>query len=491
MSKLRILEVASEVAPFARTGGLGDVVGALPKALAKLGHEVKVFLPRYGFIKAEEHGIKPQTRAYSVRLWDELVAYYLETCTDTRNRIEYYFINNAEYFDRPDFYVDPASGKDYIDNDERFIFFARAVLETVRSLDWQPDVIHVHDWQAALIPAYIKTTYGDDDFFRAVKTVLTIHNLGYQGIFPADRFKLLELPERLFYAMTGPFEFFGKVNFLKGGIMMADKLSTVSERYAQEIQSTEEYGYGLQGVLSERTNDLVGILNGVDYHVWSPSRDKKLQYKYTVNNLSGKRKNKIELLQDIKLPVRDSAPLIGMISRLTAQKGWDLIEEAAEDIFAMNLQMVVLGTGDAKYVELLKTLEQQYPGKIRAFTTFDDTLAHRIEAAADMFLMPSRWEPCGLNQLYSLKYGTVPVVRKVGGLADTVMDWDPSLQTGNGFVFEKYDARAMVLAIRRALAVYTRRRTWTKLVKSGMEQDYSWDSSASRYSALFESIASR
>lgn len=491
MSKLRILEVSSEVAPFARTGGLGDVVGALPKALARLGHEVKVVLPRYGFIKGEEHGLKPQAKAYNVRLWDELVAYYLETCNDARNRVEYFFINNAEYFDRPDFYVDPAAGKDYLDNDERFVFFSRAVLETIKHLDWRPDIIHVHDWQSALIPAYLKTIYKNDEFFQNTRTVLTIHNLGYQGIFPADHFKLLELPEHLFYAMTGPFEFFGKVNFLKGGIMMADKLTTVSERYAEEIQSTEEYGYGLQGVLNNRTDDLIGILNGVDYHIWSPSRDKKVQYKYTVSNLSGKRKNKIELLQEVKLPVRDSAPLIGMISRLTAQKGWDLIEEAADDIFAMNLQLIVLGTGDAKYIELLKSLEQKYPDKVRAFITFDDTLAHRIEAAADVFLMPSRWEPCGLNQMYSLKYGTVPIVRAVGGLADTVADWDPTSQTGDGFVFEKYDARAMLHAIRRALSVFTRKRTWTRLMKAGMEKDFSWDRSAARYADLFEQSAIR
>ena len=491
MSKLRILEVASEVAPFARTGGLGDVVGALPKAFARLGHEVKVFLPRYGFIKGNELGLRSLDLKLSVSAWGKSTPFSLELHHDSRTKVDHYFVKNDFYFDRSEFYVDPATGKDYLDNDDRFIFFCRAALESIKKLNWRPDIIHIHDWQAALIPAFLKTTYAADEFFRNTRTVLTIHNLGYQGIFPAGRFKRIELPENMFFAMTGPFEFFGKVNLLKGGLMLADKLTTVSGQYAKEIQSTEEYGYGLQGVLTERKPDLVGILNGVDYTVWSPSRDKQIPYKFTVSNLSGKRKNKVELMQYAHLPLRDTAPLIGMISRLTDQKGWDLIEEAADDLFSMNIQMIVLGTGDQKYVDLLKKLEKKHPDKLRAYITFDDALAHRIEAASDIFLMPSRWEPCGLNQLYSLKYGTVPVVRKVGGLADTVIDWDPKTQTGTGFVFQEYDTIEMVASLKRALAVFSRKRTWIKIVKAGMGQDFSWDRSAKKYSELFERLAAQ
>jgi starch synthase len=491
MSRLKILEVASEVAPFARTGGLGDVLGSLPKALAKQGHEVKVFLPRYGFIPGKQFGLRKIDKPQTVKLWGTEIPYTLETIHDSRIKLDYYFVANDQYFGRPAFYTDPATGKDYPDNDDRFIFFCRAVLKSMATLNWRPDIIHVHDWQGSLIPAYLKNQYADDPFVGQSKTVLTIHNLGYQGSFPAERFKRLELPEKMFYAMTGPFEFFGKVNLLKGGLMLADKLTTVSERYAQEIQSTEEYGYGLQGVLTERTKDLSGILNGVDYTIWSPTRDKLLPYKYTLNNLSGKRNNKVELMQSAKLPLRDTAPLIGMISRLADQKGWDLIEQAADKLFAMNIQMIVLGTGDKKYVELLKKLEKEYPGKLKAYVAFDDALAHQIEAASDMFLMPSRWEPCGLNQLYSLKYGTVPVVRKVGGLADTVIDWDVKTGKGTGFVFEEYDAEAMLEAIERAVATFSRKRVWTKIVKAGMEQDFSWEHAAQAYSRLFEQLAAR
>ncbi|MBK7141243.1 MAG: glycogen synthase GlgA [bacterium] len=488
---MRILEVASEVAPFARTGGLGDVLGSLPKALSKQGHEVKVFMPKFGSIDSKQFSLRPLDRTLKVKAFGEEIPFSLEMHHDGRQKVDHYFVVQPQYFGRPSFYLDPATGKDYPDNDDRFNFFCRAVLGSLATLNWRPDIIHLHDWQTALIPALLKYPFANDSWVGQAKTVLTIHNLGYQGTFPASRFTRLELPEKLFYAMTGPFEFFGKVNFLKAGIILADKLTTVSKQYATEIQTTEEYGYGLEGVLTERTKDLSGILNGVDYTIWSPSRDRLLPYKYTLSNLTGKRENKVELLRFAKLPLRPSAPLIGMISRLADQKGWDLIEKAAEELFTLNIQMIVLGTGDKKYVDLLKKLEKQHPDKLRAFITFDDALAHRIEAASDIFLMPSRWEPCGLNQLYSLKYGTVPVVRKVGGLADTVVDWDPKKETGTGFLFEEYDADAMLTAIRRAVELFSRKRTWTKLVKSGMEQDFSWESSAQSYGRLFEALAAK
>jgi starch synthase len=491
MAGLRILEVASEAAPFVRTGGLGDVLGALPKSLAKLGHEVKVFLPRYSTLDSSHHQFVNTDWSVPITVAGKPIVCSAQVVRESRAKIEHYFVVNEFYFGRNGLYVDDKTRTDFPDNDERFICFNRAVLEMIKRLNWRPDVIHIHDWQAALIPAYLKTVYAADPFLSKIPTVLTIHNLGYQGIFPKTRFKNLGLPESLFYAMTGPFEFFEKVNFLKAGIMMADRLTTVSPRYAQEIQSTEEFGCGLEGVLALRTKDLTGILNGVDYTIWSPSRDKLIQYHYTTANLSGKRKEKVELIAYAKLPFREKAPLIGMVSRLTDQKGWDLIEEAGEKLFAMNIQMIVLGTGDLKYQTLMQELEKKYPDKVRAYLRFDDTLAHRIEAASDLFLMPSRWEPCGLNQLYSLKYGTVPVVREVGGLADTVRDYDPVTQKGTGFVFQEYTGEAMLDAITRGVDCFSHKRIWIRIVKAGMLQDFSWETSAREYGRLFEQLASR
>ena len=480
--------VASEAGPFARTGGLGDVLGALPKAISALGHEVKVFLPRYGFI---DPTFKLSPLDWNVRIpaGDRSARLTIEHTRLGRSKVEYFFVCNSSLFDRSDFYVDPGTGKDYADNDDRFAFFNRAVLETVKKIDWRPDIIHVHDWQAGLIPAYLKTAYASDPFFRSARTVLTIHNLGYQGIFAGDRFPRLGLPGELFYAVTGAFEFFGKVNFLKGAISFSDQVTTVSRQYASEIQSSAEFGCGLEGVLKGRTRDLSGILNGVDYAIWSPTRDRKVPYKYTLANLSGKKKNKVELLVSAGLPVREKTPLIGMITRLTDQKGLDLIAEAATRLFALNIQMVILGTGDEKYQSLLRELETMYPDRLKVYLTFDDSLAHRIEAGSDCFLMPSRWEPCGLNQLYSLRYGTVPIVRSVGGLADTVLDFDPETGVGTGVVFHKYDPEAMLTAIERAVALFVRRRTWIKIMKNGMQQDFSWEQSAREYARLFERLA--
>jgi len=491
MDKLRILEAASEVAPFARTGGLGDVLGSLPKALAKLGHDVKVVMPRYGAIDIDTSRLTASTLEFQVEVSGTPRVCRAEHLRDQRTKTDYYFLGNEQYFGRREFYLDPATGKDFADNDERFVFFSRAVIELVKRLGWNPHIVHAHDWQAALIPAYLRTLYAGHPAFADTKSVLTIHNLGYQGLFPGKRFPLLGLPERMFYAVTGPFEFFGKVNFLKGGIATADCITTVSERYAHEIQSGSEFGCGLEGVLRERSARLTGILNGVDYLVWSPSRDKHIPFHFNLSNLSGKRQNKIELLRSAGLPMRDSVPLIGMVSRLTDQKGWDLLAEAADRLFTMNLQMVVLGNGEAKYQQLLRELEKKYSDKVKAYLAFDDTLAHQIEAAADMFLMPSRWEPCGLNQMYSLKYGTVPIVREVGGLADTITPFDPETNDGNGFVFKEYTAEAMLDAVAQAVSLFARRHSWTRLMKAGMASDFSWEVSARKYGELFHQLNTR
>ncbi|MFH1372860.1 MAG: glycogen synthase GlgA [bacterium] len=486
--EMKILIAASEMAPYVKTGGLGDVVGALPEALARLGHQVKVFVPLYRAIDERLYSLRPLDWTANITVNGRPVPVSLETRRHRRLPLETCFVENTDYFGRRDLYRDPATGTDYSDNDERFIFFARAVLESLRRIDFKPDIIHVHDWQAALIPVYLKTTAAEL-LFSEIKTVLTIHNLAHQGVFHGERFPMLNLPPALFEP-TASFEFYEQVNFMKAAIIYADKITTVSPRYAAEIQSSSELGCGLDGVLQQRRDDLVGILNGVDYSVWSPSRDRRIPHRYHINNLSGKRMNKVALLGRAGLPVRPRSPLIGIISRLVDQKGFDLIAAAADRLFEMDIQMVVLGTGEEKYHRLLADLERKYPDKLRVWLTFDEVLAHFIEAAADIFLMPSRFEPCGLNQMYSLKYGTVPVVREVGGLVDTVVDYDPTGGEGTGFVFSEYEPEAMLNALSRAAELYARPRQWMKLMKAGMRQDFSWARSARLYEKLFEQLLS-
>ncbi len=490
MAKLKVLFASPEVVPFAKTGGLADVSGKLPKVIADYGHDVKVFLPRYssisplllkGLIEGPSIDVQDGTSSSVARL---------VRLPDSDRPFETVFIDYPRYFDRSELYVDPETGLDYVDNARRFAFFSRSILESVKALDWRPDVIHANDWQSALIPAYLKTVYRNDSFFNSIRMVFTIHNMGYQGIFAKEDYSLLNLSEDLFYP-TGPFEFWDRVNLMKSAIYYADIISTVSERYAVEIQSSEEYGYGLENVLRERSQDLYGIVNGVDYEVWSPSIDRLIPYRYNSSNLAGKRKNKVELVHSLDLPFRDNALLIGMITRLADQKGLDIFALAADRILALNLQMIILGTGDKVYHELLSDLAENYPRKLKVVLAYDNDLAHLIEAGADAFLMPSRYEPCGLNQMYSLKYGTVPIVRETGGLADTVDDVVAATGTGTGFVFKEYDPEALLEAVKRAVEMFRQKRLWKKIVKAGMAKDYSWAASAAKYVDLYHTALNK
>ncbi|RME22854.1 MAG: glycogen synthase GlgA, partial [Candidatus Zixiibacteriota bacterium] len=449
-----------------------------------LGYDVKVVMPWYSRIDDRTHQITTLGQQVSIPLGGRDWAITYGRHSDRKTHVDVFFVGNQELFDRDDFYRDPDTGEDWPDNDVRFAVFCRAALQLPGLLEWSPEIIHCHDWQAAIIPALLRA----DSSSPTPKTVLTIHNLGYQGSFPPERFSLLGLNDALMTPVTGAFEFFGKVNFLKGGIALADRITTVSPRYAEEIQASEEFGFGLQGLLQQRRDVLIGILNGVDYTIWSPTRDKYIPFRYHVRNLSGKRMNKVELTRRAGLPHREKTPLVGMVTRLSDQKGLDLVNAAAEQLMRMNLQLVVLGTGDEKYHRMLSELERSYPDRVKVFLTFNDELAHWIEGGADIFLMPSRYEPCGLNQMYSLKYGTVPVVRKVGGLADTVVDVDDPSGEGNGFVFDDYSAEAMIAALQRAIDRFARRREWMRLMKVGMTQDFSWDRSAREYGALYDSL---
>ena len=485
MSSLKIAYVSPEVVPFIKTGGLADVAGALPSELAEQGHQVKVFLPLYSAIDTGKHGITCLKNDLSIKAVENEEHFDLYHIREDNSQCEYYFIKMDKYFNRDGLYVSPDTGKDWEDNDDRFIAFSKAVLESLIALDFKPDIIHCNDWQSGLIPAYLKRSDYGLKYFNQTRTVFTIHNIGYQGLFPAKTFSKLGLDKKWFYPTSG-FEYYNKICFLKVGIHFADILTTVSPRYADEIQSSNEYGMGMEGILKERSSDLYGVLNGIDYNIWDPATDPLIKSNYQPGKLTNKQKNKNALKRQNKLPlVRRDVPLIGIISRLCDQKGFDLITEVAEQIFELDIQMVILGSGDEKYETELKELAKKYPKKLAINIKFDNALAHLIEAGSDMFLMPSRYEPCGLNQLYSLKYGTVPIVRETGGLADTIKNCNPAKNTGTGFVFKNYDSKELLNTIRFAVEVYKNKSVWDGLVKRGMEQDYSWHNSAVEYEKVY------
>jgi len=481
----KIAFVSPEAVPYAKTGGLADVSGALPVSLANLGHTVRFMMPLYGHVDRDRFKLEKIASDLTGRVAgrDEKFSLY-KSDTDMED-LEVWFIEHQGYFNRPELYRDPSTGKDWADNDERFAFFARAVLETCRSVNFIPDVIHCNDWQSGLIPAFLKvdSLYSD---FSDTATVFSIHNIAYQGNFPPESFGKLDLDSSLF-APGGGFEYWKKISYLKAGIWYADIINTVSETYAREIQSSNAYGYGFEGVLKDRSADLFGILNGIDYNIWDPSVDNLIPAKFKPEKLAGKRKCKNALRRKVKLPmVRRDVPIIGIISRLADQKGFDLIEEVAEDLMALDIQIVLLGTGDEKYHKLFSELHKKYPKKMAALLEFNDQMAHLIEAGSDMFLMPSRYEPCGLNQLYSLRYGTIPIVRKTGGLADTIENANPAKGTGNGFVFTKYDSREMLNTVKFACEVYRDKNVWEIMMLRGMRQDFSWDASATKYVELYK-----
>ncbi len=470
----RVLMVSPEAAPLAKTGGLADVVGALPTALGAYGDEVAVVMPRYAGID-----LKGARRVY-----DSLPVYLGRARFDTAiyqaaEAFPFYLVDCPPLYDRKGLYGE--SGVDYPDNHIRFAVFARAALGVARFL-FRTDILHCHDWQSALVPVYLKTMLASDPTFLGVKTLFTIHNLGYQGLFPKTALAEVALNASV-YRPDG-MEFFGKVSYIKGGIAFADGLSTVSPTYAREIQ-TPEYGFGLDGVLRARTAVLEGILNGVDYRDWNPETDRFLPTPYSAGDLGGKRICKRELLREFGLPeAAMERPLIGMVSRLTSQKGADILVEAVDGIVAEDVYLVALGSGEPRYEESFRSMAARYPDRIAVRIGYDNPLAHRVEAGADMFLMPSRYEPCGLNQIYSLGYGTVPVVRATGGLDDTI-------EEGIGFKFAEYSGAALLEAVRSAVRAFADGDAWRETMRRGMAKDFSWKKSAGAYSALYQRLAGR
>ena len=481
---------SAEAAPFAKVGGLADVAGALPRALESLGAQVSLVMPAYRFISREEFGIRScdAVPSFEVSVGSEPVRAEIAQTNMAGTGVTVYFLGGSDFFERDGIYDDPETRKGYSDNARRFAFLARAGLELLRRLGQPVDVMHCHDSQTAMVPGLLWTVYRHDPFFSHTGCLFTIHNLAYQGLYEKDALATAGIDPGHFH-VSSPFEFWGKVNFMKIGIETADLINTVSEGYAREIQSDPEYGCGLEGVLRNRSGELYGIVNGIDYEVWNPETDPFLPAHYSPRDLSGKSLCKTDLLRRMGLPrQRGRVPLIGIISRLADQKGFDLIGEASRAIMGQDLQMVVLGTGQQKYHELFLELSSLYPEKITARLGFDNTLAHQIEAGADIFLMPSRYEPCGLNQLYSLRYGTVPVVRATGGLADTIADYNLESGSGTGFVFREYTAEDMMDALERALVLYADSERWHRLMVRGMGQRWAWEGSARKYMELYEKI---
>jgi starch synthase len=486
--RLRIWMFAAEAAPYAKAGGLADVVGFLPKALENLGAIPTIVIPGYKSSLSGDFGI---------HRYDPLPGFDIPMGRDTehadiyrtraeKNSVEVFLIGSQRYFDRAGIYDDPTTQEGYPDNMKRFIFFMKAGLELLLRLGVPTDILHCHDSHAALIPGLLHTYYHSNPLLAQTGTLFTIHNLAYQGIFPQAALEYAGLDSSYFYPMS-PFEFWGRVNFMKTGILYADKVNTVSQTYAMEIQSSSEFGINLEGVLRTRKEDLSGIVNGIDYGVWNPETDPLIPATFSAQDLSGKAQCKKYLLDYFGFPrSQNRIPLIGIVSRLADQKGFDLIAEAVGELMKLDLQLIVLGTGQKKYHDLWQRIAAQYPAKVGVRLLFDNELAHKIEAGSDMFLMPSRYEPCGLNQLYSFRYGTVPIVRATGGLADTVIQYDG--EKGTGFRFGKYSSREMMGAIRQALNVYSDPQKWQTLLLRGMSQDWSWKRSAAEYLELYKSI---
>lgn len=485
---LSILFVASEIYPIAKTGGVADVAYGLPLALRDLDHDVRVMLPKYGAISERKNKIHEINRLKDIPIdvgaVREFATVKSSSIVNTRTKVQAYMTTNKPYFDSKwGLYNDPETGEEYADNDERFIFFARSVIQTCTLLGWIPQVVHVNDWHTALVAAYMRTIYAQQ--FKNTKIVLTIHNVSNQGVFPLkDTFEKTGLPESALENLKHK----NKLNFLKAGIMYADHITTVSKTYGEQLLSDAKLTDGLNALLKAKKDIFTPVINGIDTTLWTPEKDKLIAKRYTIDTLDKKEDNKEALVKKFDLDFKPATPVIAMISRLVEQKGFGLLKQAAEKLFKEDVQLVVLGEGDKEIEEWLEATAKKYPQKMAVKIGFDENLSHLMEAGADMYLMPSLFEPCGLNQLYSFAYGTVPIVRATGGLQDTVHEFDAPSTKGNGFVFEEYKAADMLEAVQRALEIYKDKSMWRKLVKNGMAEDHSWNHSSLQYEEVYRRI---
>lgn len=477
---MKVLFAASEAHPFIKTGGLGDVMGALPKSLAKLGVDVRVVIPKYKNIKDEL-----KQKLQFVKWFTVSVGWRNQYCGIFQYQYKgviYYFIDNEYYFNRDGLYG-------YFDDGERFAFFNRAVLEFIKQIDWQPDLINCNDWQTGMVPVLLNLEYKKDEFYSKIKTVFSIHNLLFKGSFSPK-----VLPELFGYdympLVNGSVELDGSVSFLKGGLNYCDQITTVSNTYAEEIK-TPQYGEGLDGFLRSKSYYLMGIVNGIDYEECNPQDDKLIFKNFNINSIDNKVQNKLSLQRELGLPQKKDTPMIGLISRLTHQKGCDLIVNMIDRLLQRDIQLVILGTGDYWYEETFKNLQYRYPDKVSANIKFDNTLAHKIYAATDMFLMPSLFEPCGLGQLIALRYGSIPIVRETGGLKDTISPYNQYNGVGNGFGFKNFNSNELMQIIEYALTIYNDKNAWNNIIRQAMNSDNSWEKSAMQYKWLYEGVVNR
>ncbi len=481
--KLKILFASPEVAPLSKTGGLADVSGSLPKAIKSLGHDIRIVTPLYKMVKNNLKVTQNKIKQFTVPISNRNMKGSAEM-GEINGNIPVYLIKKDSYYNRNELYTTKEG--DYKDNAERFIFFSRAVLEILKYIDFKPDIIHCNDWQTGLIPTYLKNIYSQQNgYYSGIATLFTIHNLGYQGKFWALDMHLTNLPWDIFN--INGIEYYGDLSFLKGGLVYSDAISTVSKGYSKEIQ-TPEYGLGMDGILRHRHKELYGILNGVDYDHWSPEKDPYIVAPYDRTNLENKTKCRLDLLQEFGLKAKATTPIIGMISRLADQKGFDILTEAMSEIIKMDIVFILLGTGKKEYEEKFTQINDAYPNKTGIKIAFDNTLAHKIEAGSDMYLMPSKYEPCGLNQIYSLRYGTIPIVRTTGGLDDTITDIHSDPSKGNGFKFTEYSSNALVSSVKRAIEYYAHKEAWAQLVWRAMSLEFSWEKSAREYVKLYRDL---
>lgn len=480
---LNVVIAAPEAVPFAKTGGLADVAGSLPAALSRLGLRVVLFMPFYRQVADKGFGLEPTGIEVAVPMGRRVVR--AEALLGHHQGVPVYFIKRDEFFDRTYLYGTPEG--DYFDNLERYAFFSRAILEVLKARNLSPDIIHCNDWQTGLIPAYLRDMYRGEPIFRKTATVFTVHNIAYQGQFPANLYDATGLSFQLFNPEG--LEFWGSINLLKAGLVFSEVITTVSKAYSREIQRPE-YGYGLDGVLRKRKDSVFGILNGVDYSEWDPESDPVIPQNYSPSDLKGKSACRKKLLKAFGLKgIKAKTLLIGMITRLADQKGLDILSEALPELMKMDIALVILGSGDRSHQEGLKELSARYPERLSVRIAFDSELSHLVEAGADAFLMPSRYEPCGLNQIYSLKYGTVPIVRATGGLDDTVRGYPD--EDGNGFKFKEYSASALIEKVAEAVDVYSRKKEWTTLQRRGMADNFSWDDAAAKYLEAYNTAKAR
>jgi len=480
---MNILFAASEAVPFCKTGGMADVVTALLKSLKTKRQDVRLILPKYRGIDVEKYNIRPLDLRVVVPVGNKMKSAAI-WAGDLDSRIKVYFLEAPEYFDREGLYVDD-TGKDFSDNNERFVFYSKALLETCKVVHFRPDVIHCHDWQTGLIPVYLKTIYRWDSFFTPTAVLMTIHNIAYQGIFPKETLTLAGLSWDIFTKEN--LEYFDKINYLKGGLVFSQLINTVSPAYAREVQEDEEKGCGLEGVLSSRSKDFYGILNGLDQKEWNPAADSFVKRKFSFGNMTGRNENKSDLQKYSGLSVDEAAPVLGMVSRLDPQKGFDMVLEIMDDLLKEGVQFAILGQGDRILSQELQLRSKRHPGVVSYCSDFNEPLAHKIYGGADMFLMPSRFEPCGLSQMISLRYGAVPIVAPTGGLLDTVKPFQENAPNGIGFMMKKIEAADLYKTILQALSIYRNQNgDWKNLMKRGMKESFSWKNSVKKYMELYK-----